>query len=105
KPLTDNQVRFLFHKGVKEIGLEQPKRVIGNVNFLQPTPHSLRHGFAVNTLLKIRERGEDPQHALPVLAAYMGHSEYKYTSVYLRVTDALSRKNLVDFSLWQEKKE
>lgn len=105
KPLTDHQVRFLFHQAVKDIGLEQPKRVVGNVNFLQPTPHSLRHGFAVNTLLKIKDRGEDPQHALPVLAAYMGHSEYKYTSVYLRVTDALSRKNLVDFSLWQEKKE
>jgi len=105
KPLTDQQIRFLFHQAVKDIGLEQPKRVVGNVNFLQPTPHSLRHGFAVNTLLKIKERGEDPQHALPVLAAYMGHSEYKYTSVYLRVTDALSRKNLVDFSLWQETKE
>jgi site-specific recombinase XerD len=105
KPPTDNQVRFLFHQAVKEIGLDQPKRVIGNVNFLQPTPHSLRHGFAVNTLLKIKEWGGSPQHALPILAAYMGHSEYKYTSVYLRVTDAISRKNLVDFSLWQEKKE
>ena len=105
KPLTDHQVRFLFHQAVKEIGLEQPKRVVGNVNFLQPTPHSLRHSFAVYTLLKIRERGGNPQHALPILAAYMGHSEYKYTSVYLRVTDAISRKNLVDFSLWQEKKE
>lgn len=105
KPPTDNQVRFLFHQAVKEIGLDQPKRVIGNVNFLQPTPHSLRHGFAVNTLLKIKEWGGSPQHALPILAAYMGHSEYKYTSVYLRVTDAISRKNLVDFSLWQEMKE
>ena len=105
KPATDNQVRFLFHKGVKEIGLDQPKRVVGNVNFLKPTPHSLRHGFAVNTLLKIKERRGNPQHALPILAAYMGHSEYKYTSVYLRVTDAIRRKNLVDFSLWQEKKE
>ena len=105
KPPTDQQIRFLFHQAVKDIGLDQPKRVIGNVNFLQPTPHSLRHSFAVYTLLKIKERGEDPQKALPVLAAYMGHSEYKYTSVYLRVTDALSRKNLVDFSLWQESKE
>ncbi|TET86392.1 MAG: hypothetical protein E3J46_08040 [Desulfobacteraceae bacterium] len=87
------------------MGLEQPKRVVGNVNFLKPTPHSLRHSFATYTLVKIKERGEDPQHALPILAAYMGHSEYKYTSVYLRVTDAISRKNLVDFSLWQEKKE
>jgi len=105
KPLGDHQIRFLFHKTLKDIGLDQPKRVIGNVNFLQPTPHSLRHSFAVNTLLKIRERGGNPQHALPVLAAYMGHCEYKYTSVYLRVTDAISRKNLVDFSLWQERKE
>jgi integrase/recombinase XerD len=105
KPPTDEQIRLLFHKAMKDIGLDQPKRVIGNVNFLQPTPHSLRHSFAVYTLLKIKERGEDPQKALPVLAAYMGHSEYKYTSVYLRVTDAISRKKLVDFSLWQERKE
>ena len=105
KPLADHQIRLLFHKVLKDTGLDQPKQVIGNVNFLQPSPHSLRHSFAVNTLLKIKERGGDPQHALPILAAYMGHSEYKYTSVYLRVTDAMSRKNLVDFSLWQEKKE
>ena len=105
KPLADHQIRLLFHKVLKDTGLDQPKRVIGNVNFLQPSPHSMRHSFAVYTLLKIRERGGDPQHALPILAAYMGHSEYKYTSVYLRVTDAMSRKNLVDFSLWQEKKE
>jgi len=35
----------------------------------------------------------------------MGHSEYKYTSVYLRVTDALSRNQLVEFALWQKRKE
>lgn len=105
KPLTDGQVWKLFHTTMKEIGLYQPKRVIGNVNFLAPTPHSLRHSFAVYTLLNIKKRGGDPKHALPLLAAYMGHSEYKYTSVYLRVADAVSRKNLVDFSLWQVKKE
>ena len=105
RPLTDFQVRRLFHIIMNDMGIKQSKRVIGNVNFLQPTPHSLRHSFAVYTLLKIKERGDDPQKALPVLAAYMGHSEYKYTSVYLRVTDAISRKNLVDFSLWQERKE
>jgi integrase len=41
---------------------------------------------------------------LPVLAAYLGHSDYKHTSVYLRVADAASRKQLVDFALWQKKK-
>ena len=104
-PLKAEQLRYLFRKALKEIGLDQERKVIGNVNFSQPTPHSLRHSFAVNTLLKIKERGQSPQHSIPVLAAYMGHSEYKYTSVYLRVMDALSRKNLVDFSLWQKRKE
>jgi hypothetical protein len=55
--------------------------------------------------MKIKERGQSTQNALPVLAAYMGHSEYKYSSVYLRVADAQSRQNLVDFSLWQKRKE
>ncbi|MBW2203618.1 MAG: tyrosine-type recombinase/integrase [Deltaproteobacteria bacterium] len=103
KPPTDWQVRKLFHKAMKEIGLEQSRRVIGNVNFSQPTPHSLRHSFAVNTLLRIKKRKGSLQYALPVLATYMGHSLYWYTAIYLRVVDAISRKNLVDFTLWQEK--
>lgn len=103
KPLTDQQVRKLFHKAVKEIGLDQARQVVGNVNFSQPNPHSLRHSFAVNTLLQIKQRKGSLQYALPVLATYMGHSLYWYTAIYLRVVDAISRKNLVDFTLWQEK--
>jgi len=105
KPFKDQQIRFFFHKALKAIGLDQTRKVIGNLNVRQPTPHALRHSFAVNTLIKIKERGGSPQHALPVLAAYMGHSEYKHTSVYLRVADAISRKRLVDFALWQRRKE
>jgi site-specific recombinase XerD len=105
KPFTDQQVRFFFQRALKAIGLDQPRKVIGNLNVRQPTPHALRHSFAVNTLIKIKERGGAPQHALPVLAAYMGHSEYKHSSVYLRVADAISRDRLVDFALWQRRKE
>ena len=105
RPLTDHRVTYLFHNALKEIGLDQPRRIIGNTNFLKPTPHSLRHSFAVNTLIRIKERGGFVRHALPILATYMGHSHYMYTSVYLRVMDALSRKQLVDFSLWQIRKE
>lgn len=104
-PLKPEQLRYVFHNSVKQIGLDQARKIIGNVNFSQPTPHSLRHSFAVNTLIKIKERGQSTQHALPILATYMGHSEYKYTSVYLRVADAQSRQNLVDFSLWQKRKQ
>jgi integrase len=105
KPLSDSQVRYLFRKALKDVGLDQPRRVLGNVSFSQPAPHSLRHSFAVNTLKRIKERGQSAQNALPVLAAYMGHSDYKHTSVYLRVADALSRENLVDFALWQKRKQ
>jgi len=105
KPLSEHHVRSFFRRAVKDIGLEQKRKPAGNGNFSSPTPHSLRHSFAVHTLTRIKEQGESAQEALPVLAAYMGHTEYKYTSVYLRVTDALSRKNLVDFALWQKRKE
>jgi integrase/recombinase XerD len=104
-PLNRRQIEYVFHQALKKIGLDQRRRVMGNMNFIPPTPHGLRHAFAVNTLIRIKERGESAQNALPVLAAYMGHSEYRSTSVYLRVADAMSRKNLVDFSLWQQRNQ
>ena len=104
-PLGRTWIEWVFRDAVKKIGLDQRRRVMGNMNFTQPTPHGLRHSFAVNTLIRIKERGESAQSALPVLAAYMGHSEYRSTSVYLRVADAMNRKNLVDFSLWQQRKQ
>jgi len=100
--LYDQIVRNVFSRAVSEIGLHQPRKVVGNVNFSPPTPHSLRHSFAVNTLNSIWDRGESAQNALPVLAAYLGHKDYTCTSVYLRVADAISRKQLVDFSLWKK---
>jgi len=76
--------------------------VVGNMNFSQPIPHSLRHSFAVNTLSAIIERKESAQEALPVLAAYLGHKKYHYSTVYLKVADAQTRDDLLDFTLWQE---
>ena len=73
-PIPDQQVRFLFHDAVREIGITQPRKKLGNIIFNPPVPHCLRHSFAVNTLKAIKERGDSPQHALPVLAAYLGHA-------------------------------
>jgi site-specific recombinase XerD len=99
RPLTKEQVQSLFRKVRKDIGLDQPRKVIGNMNFSHPTPHSLRHSFATNTLINIKERGESTHHALPVLAAFLGHSEYKHTTVYLKFLDAKHRQYLLDFAL------
>jgi len=104
KGLNDNRVRCIFRKALKDIKIDQSRQVIGNINFSAPTVHSLRHTFAVNTLKRVQARGRSPQNALPVLAAYMGHSEYKHTVKYLKMIDAKKRKQFLDFSLEQKEK-
>jgi integrase len=98
KALSKDQTCQAFYQAVKDIGLDPSRRTVGNMNFGSPTPHSLRHAFAINTLKRIREQGKDPQHALPVLAAYMGHRKYQYTSAYLKVGDPKDVQGLIEFA-------
>ena len=105
KPLKAYKVRSVFHQAVKNIGLEQTRKVIGNMNFNPPIPHSLRHSFAINTLRGVIESGKSAQEALPVLAAYLGHKKYHYSAVYLKVADSQARSDLFDFTIWQEWKK
>jgi integrase len=51
-----------------------------------PRIHSLRHGFAVKCLKKWVLAGNDLTVMLPYLAAYMGHSDFRATQYYLRLT-------------------
>jgi len=88
-----------FKNAIREINLNQARKIIGTTNFLAPTPHSLRHSFAVNTLKRIKKQKKSPQNALPVLAVYMGHSEYQHTTKYLKVLDAVHRRQMLDFSI------
>lgn len=99
KILSDKRIYQVFHQAVNDIGLQQPKRIIANTTFGAPTPHSLRHSFAINTLKCIKTQGESPQKALPILSVYMGHRKYRYTAVYLKVLDAEQRQGLVDFAI------
>jgi site-specific recombinase XerD len=98
RQLTGRQVRDAFHQAVKDIRLSRPKQVIGNITFGKPLPHSLRHGFAIDTLNQIKARGNCPQQALPVLATYMGHRKYQYTAAYLKVKDAKDIPGLIAFT-------
>ena len=98
KTITTNQIKYAFNRTIKTIGIEQPKQVAGNMTFGAPIPHSLRHSFAINMVKGFREQGKDPEHALPFLAAYMGHKKYKYTAAYLKVLHADQRQGLIEFS-------
>jgi len=97
-PLNVDIIRRTLHRAVRQMGLYQPKQIIGNITFGAPVPHSLRHSFAINTLNKIRARGQSPQHALPVLATYMGHRKYQYTGAYLKVKNAKHRMGLIEYT-------
>ena len=101
--ISKGRVYAAFSNALGHIGIHSPRRLIANTVFGSPTPHSLRHSFAINTLRQIRERGQSAQAALPVLATFMGHRKYRYTAVYLKVLDAEKRRHLVDFSIRAQK--
>ena len=99
KQISANSIYPGFHQAIEDIGIDQPRRIIANTTFGAPTVHSLRHSFAINTLKRINDQKKSPQNALPILAAYMGHTKYRYTAVYLKVLDAEQRQGLVDFAI------
>lgn len=99
--ISSNRIYPVFHRAVAAVGLNESSRVIGNMRFGGPCPHSFRHSFAVNTLKAVKERGASPQQALPILSAYMGHSIYIDTAVYLKVLDADHRRSLKNINISQ----
>ena len=64
-----------------------------------PRVHDLRHNYAVKCLKRWVLAGEELTNLLPYLAAYMGHSDFRGTQYYLRLTtdlypDIISRLDL-----------
>lgn len=51
-----------------------------------PRVHDFRHSYAVKCLKKWALKGEELTNLLPYLAAYMGHSDFRGTQYYLRLT-------------------
>jgi len=51
-----------------------------------PRVHDLRHNYAVKCMKKWVLSGEELTNLLPYLAAYMGHSDFRGTQYYLRLT-------------------
>jgi integrase/recombinase XerD len=51
-----------------------------------PRIHDFRHSYAVKCLKKWVLAGEELTNLLPYLAAYMGHSDFRGTQYYLRLT-------------------
>jgi len=65
-------------------------------NHQGPYVHSLRHTFAVHSLMKMAEAGYDLYYTLPILSTYMGHKSIGATEQYIRLTEEMYPELLND---------
>lgn len=83
KPLSHDQSIDTFQRLLSEIGVTSQRE--GR----RPHLHDLRHRFAMRTLVQWYEQGRDVERQLPVLSAYLGHTETRDTYWYLSACPGL----------------
>lgn len=92
-PINDSHydpgtIRHMFKKMCMEAHIYRSN---GNV----PNIHSLRHTFCTRSLNQLLSSGMDVYTAVPILAAYVGHVNYRDTESYIHFTEN-------DFDKFQE---
>ena len=70
-------VDAMFRRLADRLGL------VGEKGKRRPRIHDLRHRFAMQTLMRWYDDGQDIERLLPVLSAYLGHVEVRNTYWYL----------------------
>ena len=81
---SSDLARKVFRELAERTGIREPGAARG------PTPHSLRHSFAVRSLENMAP-GADPDRHMLALATYLGHADASHTYWYLESTPALLR--------------
>jgi integrase len=77
------ELNATFIKLVRRVGLE------GRGARARPRPYDLRHALAVHTLLDWLEAGEDVDRRMPVLSAFLGHTDPASSYWYLEAVPEL----------------
>lgn len=85
KGLYKQRVELVFITSIRRAGLR------GVAGERGPRIHDLRHTYAVNTLLRWYEAGDDVDRMLPVLSTYLGHTHTRDTYWYLSAYPELMR--------------
>jgi len=80
RPLPVRTVYFNFRRFLWEAGISHGGAGKG------PRVHDFRHTFAVHCLRRWVQEGKDLSAYLPLLTAYLGHSHFRQTAYYLRLT-------------------
>ena len=73
----------MFVKLTRRIGLRTPTGWTG------PRIQDLRHRFAIRTLCRLYQAGEDVERHLPALSTYLGHVDVVSSYWYLYATPEL----------------
>lgn len=84
--LDGGDIRRTFYALSRDVGLR------GQNDSHGPRIHDLRHRFAVMTLLRWYQSGEDVERRLPILSAYLGHVHVSDTFWYLSAWPELMRE-------------
>jgi len=83
KPLQPTAVDKAFRTAVTRMGLPHGR------GHTRPTPHSLRHAFAVRALLTCPDGRDAITRHMVALSTYLGHSHVAYTYWYLEAVPDL----------------
>ena len=96
KPVAPHTISHTFHQLLPRLALSIPEGTAS------PCVHSLRHSFAVGTLLRWYRSGVDPQSRLLQLSTFLGHVNPTSTAVYLTITTALLAEANQRFERWAD---
>lgn len=95
-PINRHTISRTLHSVLSLIGVDVPEGVA------PPRPHSLRHSFAVGTLLRWYREQKDPTQYLLHLSTFLGHVSPDSTAVYLTITGDMlmeASKRFAQFSV------
>lgn len=85
-PISPVTISQTFHNLIPKLQLTIPNGVSA------PHLHTLRHSFAVGTLLRWYKSGVNPMQRLIHLSTFLGHVDPSSTAVYLTITEDLLRE-------------
>ena len=81
RPFIRSSLEFFFRKRFEEAGLPMK-------NGESPVVHTFRHTFCTLALDRLIDEGINPDAAVPLLAAYVGHNDLSVTYRYLHMTES-----------------
>jgi site-specific recombinase XerD len=89
RPYHQRTVSGYFQTVLQRLRIYRPRITYQGCTHGTPHLHELRRAFAVHRLLKWYHQQANVDAKLPLLATYMGHSNFEHTKTYLTLTQQL----------------